>query len=137
MHNAARPILGLAAFFIGQPIWLRLRRLNMEVKLYVGNLSYETSEDELRALFGQAGAIASVAIIKDRDTGRSKGFAFVEMTTQSDAQKAIGMYNGYKVKERELTVNLARPREERSGFGGSSFNRSGAKHKPRGGNRNY
>lgn len=111
----------------------------MEVKLYVGNLSYETSEDELRALFAQAGAIASVAIIKDRDTGRSKGFAFVEMTTQSDAQKAIGMYNGFKVKERELTVNLARPREERSGFGGgSSFNRGGgAKHKPRGGNRNY
>lgn len=108
----------------------------MEVKLYVGNLSYDTNEDELRALFAQAGTIASVAIIKDRDTGRSKGFAFVEMTTQSDAQKAISMYNGFKVKERELTVNMARPREERSGSG---FNRSGsgAKHKPRGGNRNY
>jgi RNA recognition motif-containing protein len=57
----------------------------MEVKLYVGNLSYDTSEDALRTLFAQAGAIASVGLIKDRDTGRSKGFAFVEMTTQSDA----------------------------------------------------
>lgn len=112
----------------------------MEVKLYVGNLSYDTSEDDLRTLFAQAGNLTSVALIKDRDTGRSKGFAFVEMTTQSEAQKAISMYNGYKLQDRELTVNLARPREERSGMGGGSFNRgsgNGAKHKPRGGNRNY
>ncbi len=111
----------------------------MEVKLYVGNLSYETSEDDLRTLFSQAGAVASVALIKDRDTGRSKGFAFIEMTTQSEAQKAISMYSGYKLNDRDLTVNMARPREERSGFGGS-FNRNGnggAKHKARGGNRRY
>jgi RNA recognition motif-containing protein len=61
--------------------------------------------------------VASVALIKDRDTGRSKGFAFVEMSTQAEAQKAISMFNAFKLGDRELTVNLARPREERSGFG--------------------
>jgi cold-inducible RNA-binding protein len=91
----------------------------MEVKLYVGNLSYSTTEDELRTLFAQAGSVASVALIKDRDTGSSKGFAFIEMTTQAEAQKAISMFNEYKMGERALTVNLARPREERSGGGGS------------------
>jgi RNA recognition motif-containing protein len=96
----------------------------MEVRLYVGNLSYETSEDDLRTLFSQAGPVTSVALIKDRDTGRSKGFAFIEMTTQADAQKAISMYSGHKLQDRDLTVNLAKPREERSG--GNSF---------RGGNR--
>ncbi len=109
----------------------------MEVKLYVGNLSYETSEDDLRTLFSEAGAVASVALIKDRDTGRSKGFAFVEMTTQSDAQKAISTYNGYKLKDRDLTVNMARPREERGGFGNSFSHNNGPKHKARGGNRSY
>ena len=90
----------------------------MEVKLYVGNLSYSTGEEELRTLFAQAGTVASVAVIKDRDTGQSKGFGFVEMTTQAEAQKAISMFNAYKMGERALTVNLARPREERSGGGG-------------------
>jgi len=89
----------------------------MQVKLYVGNLSYTTTEDELRTLFAQAGAVSSVALIKDRDTGRSKGFAFVEMSTQAEAQKAISMFNAFKLADRELTVNLARPREERGGFG--------------------
>ncbi len=92
----------------------------MEVKLYVGNLSYETSEDDLRTLFSQVGDVASVALIKDRDTGRSKGFAFIEMTTQSDAEKAISTYSGYTLKDRNLTVNKAQPREERTGFGGQS-----------------
>ena len=107
----------------------------MEVKLYVGNLSYATSEDDLRTLFTQAGTVASVALIKDRDTGSSKGFAFVEMATQAEAQKAIGMFNSYKLGERELTVNLARPREERSvgGFG----NRGGSGGRRRGGSRRY
>ena len=109
----------------------------MEVKLYVGNLSYETSEDDLRTLFSQAGTVASVALIKDSDTGRSKGFAFVEMSAQSEAQKAISMCNGQKLNERELTVNMARPREERSGFGGSFNRNGGGKHKARGGNRRY
>ena len=86
----------------------------MEAKLYVGNLSYSTSEDDLRALFAQAGTVASVAVIKDRDTGTSKGFGFVEMTNQVDAQKAISLFNDYKMGERPLTVNLAKPRVERS-----------------------
>jgi RNA recognition motif-containing protein len=109
----------------------------MEVKLYVGNLSYETTEDDLRTLFAQAGTVASVALIKDRDSGRSKGFAFVEMTTQAEAQKAISMYNSYKLNDRDLTVNLARPREERSSFGGSYGSKGSGKHKARGGNRRY
>jgi cold-inducible RNA-binding protein len=89
----------------------------METKIYVGNLSYTTTEDELRELFAQAGTVASVALIKDRDTGQSKGFAFIEMSNQSEAEKAIQMYNGYTLQNRPLKVNLARPKEERS-FGG-------------------
>jgi RNA recognition motif-containing protein len=90
----------------------------MATKLYVGNLAYTTTEEELRTLFAQAGEVASVALIKDRDTGRSKGFAFVEMNTQQEAESAIKMFNGTRVADRELTVNIARPREERPGGGG-------------------
>ena len=95
----------------------------MEVKLYVGNLSYSTTEAELRTLFAQAGTVASVALIKDRDTGYSKGFAFVEMGAQGEAEKAIKMFNGYSLGNRELKVNAARPKEESSnrssgGYGG-------------------
>ena len=90
----------------------------MDVKLYVGNLSYSTTEDDLRTLFAQAGTVASVAVIKDRDTGQSKGFGFVEMSTQAEAQKAVSQFNGQSFKDRALTVNIARPREERSGGGG-------------------
>lgn len=104
----------------------------MEVKLYVGNLSYSTSEDELRTLFAQAGNVASVAVIKDRDTGSSKGFGFVEMTTQAEAQTAIKMFHNYQLGERPLTVNMAKPREERSS---SSGYRSGGNN--RGGSRRY
>lgn len=87
----------------------------MEVKLYVGNLSYETSEDDLRNLFAHAGVVASVSLIRDRDTGRAKGFAFIEMTTEAEAQKAISLYGGFKMNDRDLTVNLAQPRAERGG----------------------
>jgi RNA recognition motif-containing protein len=109
-------------------------------------LSYSTTEDDLRTLFAQAGAVASVALIKDRDTGRSKGFAFVEMSTQAEAQKAISMFNTFKLGDRELTVNLARPREERSGGfgdrrGGGGFGDrrggSGGRGKRSGGTRRY
>jgi len=93
----------------------------MEAKLYVGNLSYATSDDDLRTLFAQAGTVVSVAVIKDRDTGTSKGFGFVEMTTQAEAQKAINMFNAYNMGERSLKVNLAKPREERSGGGSRRF----------------
>jgi RNA recognition motif-containing protein len=89
----------------------------MDVKLYVGNLSYATTEDDLRTLFAQAGTVASVAVIKDRDTGQSKGFGFVEMSTQAEAQKAVSQFNAKEFKDRALTVNLARPREEHSSSG--------------------
>ena len=90
----------------------------MDVKLYVGNMSYDTTEQDLRELFAQAGTVASVALIKDRDTGQPKGFAFVEMDSQASAQKAISMFTGYSLNDRQLTVNIARPREERGGGGG-------------------
>jgi len=101
----------------------------LEAKLYVGNLSFNTTEDGLRELFIQAGGVVSVALIKDRDSGQSKGFAFVEMISQADAQKAISMFNGHTLDDRQLTVNVARPREERGG-GGRRQNRGG-------GNRRY
>ncbi|OGO12299.1 MAG: RNA-binding protein, partial [Chloroflexi bacterium RBG_13_66_10] len=105
----------------------------MENKLYVGNLSYTTSESDLQALFSKAGSVKSVTLIKDRDTGRSKGFAFVEMETQAEAQKAISMFNGTELGERTLTVNMARPREERSGggFGGRGSQRPGGRSRGR------
>jgi RNA recognition motif-containing protein len=104
----------------------------MEIKLYVGNLSYSTTEDDLRTLFAQAGTVQSVTIIKDRDTGRSKGFAFVEMGTQVEAQQAISKFNGQNLQDRALTVNLARPREERprGGGGGGGY---GDRDRPSGG----
>ncbi len=88
----------------------------MESKLYVGNLSYSTTEEDLRSLFSQAGTVSSVALIKDRDSGQSKGFAFIEMSNQAEMEKAIGMFNGHNMGERELRVSVARPREERGGF---------------------
>jgi RNA recognition motif-containing protein len=93
----------------------------MDSKLYVGNLSYHTNEEKLRELFSQAGTVAEVSIITDRDTGRSKGFGFVEMSNQAEAQKAISMFNGYSLDDRPLTVNIARPREERGPRGGGGF----------------
>ncbi|HNB52614.1 MAG TPA: RNA-binding protein [Anaerolineales bacterium] len=95
----------------------------METKLYVGNLDYETTEEELQNLFVQAGTVKSVMLIKDRDSGRSKGFGFVEMENQAEMQKAITMFQGKRLHERELTVNIARPREERPKS--PSFSRGG------------
>jgi RNA recognition motif-containing protein len=88
----------------------------------VGNLSYNATEEELRGLFAQAGTVKSVTMIKDRDTGRSKGFAFVEMGSQEEMQKAITMFSNFKFLGRPLTVNIARPREEsnRGGYRGGS-----------------
>ncbi|MBI5668729.1 MAG: RNA-binding protein [Chloroflexi bacterium] len=86
----------------------------MTKKLYVGNLPYSVTEDEIRELFEQAGEITSVTVITDRETGRSKGFGFVEMSSEEEAQEAIKRFNGYAMSKRPLTVSEARPREERS-----------------------
>ena len=92
----------------------------MSKKIYVGNLSYQTTEGDLTTLFEQVGQVDSVNVITDRDTGRSKGFAFVEMGNE-DADKAITQLNGTEVNGRTLTVNEARPREERSGNRGGGY----------------
>lgn len=87
-------------------------------KIYVGNLSYQTTESELRSLFEQYGAVNQVSIIMDRETGRSKGFAFVEMPNDREAEEAINATNGAELGERALAVNEARPQEPRRGGGG-------------------
>ncbi len=101
------------------------------MNIYVGNLSYEATEDDLREAFARFGQVASVNVIKDRDTGRSKGFGFVEMPTQAEAQAAIAGLNGQELKGRALNVNEARPRTERRdrggrGGGGGGGGRGGA-----------
>jgi RNA recognition motif-containing protein len=86
----------------------------MDAKLYVGNLPYLTTDDELRTLFARAGTVASAAVIKDRDTGTSKGFGFVAMSTRAEAENAIKLLDNHPLGEHTLKVNLARPRIARS-----------------------
>lgn len=90
----------------------------MARKLYVGNLPYDTGEQDLQALFGQAGTVESVNVMRDTATGRARGFAFVEMASDDDAQKAISQLNNYQLGGRNLTVNEARPKTGGSGGGG-------------------
>ena len=90
----------------------------MSMKLYVGDLSYRTTSDELRQLFSQAGTVESASVVEDRDTGRSRGFGFVEMATKEEGEAAIAQFNGKEVGGRTLKVNEARPREDRGGGGG-------------------
>ena len=85
----------------------------MDTKLYVGNLSYDTKEDVLRDLFNTTGKVVSIDMIKDRNTGQMKGFAFVTMTTQEEAENAIKSLNGKVLDDREIKVNIARPRQDR------------------------
>jgi RNA recognition motif-containing protein len=93
-------------------------------KLYVGNLPYETGEQDLQDLFAGAGTVESVSVMRDMATGRARGFAFVEMSTDADAQNAIAKLNDQPLGGRNLTVNEARPRPERSGgFGGGNGGR--------------
>lgn len=92
----------------------------MENKLYVGNLSYTTTDHDLQELFAQAGTVTSAMVMTDRDSGRSKGFGFVEMSSAEEAQKAITLFNGKEVQQRPLTVNIARPKEDRKFGGGGS-----------------
>jgi RNA recognition motif-containing protein len=93
--------------------------------IFVGNLSFSASEDSVRALFEGYGAVDRVSIITDRDTGRSRGFAFVEMPNDEEAERAINALNGSDHGGRRINVNEARPREDRGGFGGGRGDRGG------------
>ncbi len=104
-------------------------------KLYVGNLSYDMSESELRELFEQHGEVASAALVMDRETGRPRGFGFVEMTDDAQANAAIEALNGQNIGGRDLTVNEARPREPRGGGGGGGRGGYGGGRGGGGGNR--
>ena len=99
----------------------------MSVKLYVGNLPFSISDQDLEGLFAQAGQVESVSVITDRDTGRSRGFGFVEMESREAAEAAIQQLNGYEMDGRAIVVNEARPREDRGGgrggFGGGGGGR--------------
>lgn len=96
----------------------------MESKLYVGNLSYNTTENDLRDLFKQAGEIQEVSLVSDKFSGQPKGFGFIKMVNQTDAEKAIRMFNDQELDGRRIIVNIARPREERSNSGGGGFRRN-------------
>src|SRR5204863_8041357 len=90
----------------------------MSTKLYIGNLAFQTTSQELQELFAQAGTVESASVVEDRMTGRSRGFAFVEMSTKEEATAAIDQFNGKELGGRALKVNEAKPRENRAGGGG-------------------
>lgn len=92
----------------------------MSMKLYVGNLAFETSSNDLQTMFAQAGTVESVSLIEDRETGRSRGFGFVEMSTKEEGDAAVAQFNGKDVDGRTLKVNEAKPRENRNGGGGGT-----------------
>lgn len=91
----------------------------MSMKLYVGNLAFQTSSEDLQQLFAQAGTVESASVVEDRETGRSRGFGFVEMSSNEEGQAAIAQFNGKEVNGRSLNVNEAKPREDRGGGGGN------------------
>ena len=94
----------------------------MSMKLYVGNLSFETSSENLQQLFAQVGTVESAAVVEERETGRSRGFGFVEMSSKEEGAAAIAKFNGTELSGRSLTVNEAKPRENRNG-GRSNYSR--------------
>ena len=100
----------------------------MTMKLYVGNLAFQTSSEELQTLFAQAGTVESVSLIEDRETGRSRGFGFVEMSTKEEGAAAIHQFNGKDMGGRALNVNEAKPREDRGGGGGGGGRNGGSRY---------
>ncbi|HEX7530742.1 MAG TPA: RNA-binding protein [Pyrinomonadaceae bacterium] len=107
----------------------------MSMKLYVGNLSFQTSSEDLQTLFAQAGTVESASVVEDRETGRSRGFGFVEMATKEEGEAAIQQFNGKEFNGRNLNVNEARPREDRGGRGGGGGGGGGGRGGGYGGNR--
>ena len=114
----------------------------MTMKLYVGNLAFSTSSQDLQELFAQAGTVESASVVEDRDTGRSRGFGFVEMSSKEEGAAAIAQFNGKEVNGRSLTVNEAKPRENRGGgsrgfsnnhggFGNNRSSNNGRRSEPR------
>ena len=103
----------------------------MSMKLYVGNLAFQTSSEDLQQLFAQSGRVESASVVEDRETGRSRGFGFVEMASTEEGRKAIEQFNGKELNGRNLNVNEARPREDRgnrgAGRGGYGSNRGGGR----------
>ena len=97
----------------------------MSMKLYVGNLAFSTSSQDLQELFAQAGTVESTSVVEDRETGRSRGFGFVEMTSAEEGNAAISQFDGKEIGGRALKVNEAKPREPRSGGGGGGRGRGG------------
>ncbi len=109
----------------------------MSMKLYVGNLNFKTTGEDLQELFGQVGTVESASVVMDRDTGRSRGFGFVEMSSNEEGQKAIEQFNGKDFNGRNLSVNEARPREDRGGGGGGGRGGYGGGGGGRGGGGGY
>jgi len=85
----------------------------MDVRIYVGNLAKSTTDEDLKKLFSQAGTVTAAEVVKDRDSGQSKGFGFITMTDQAEADKAISMFNAYKLSDHELKLNVAKPKVDR------------------------
>ena len=112
----------LACGFCYVPNGEKVKKI-MSTKLYVGNLAFQTSSEEIQTLFAQAGTVESVSLIEDRETGRSRGFGFVEMSTKEEGAAAISQFNGKELGGRALTVNEAKPREDRNGGGGRGGSR--------------
>ena len=107
----------------------------MSTKLYVGNLSFNTSAQDLETMFGEAGTVQSANLIEDRETGRSRGFGFVEMSSKEEAQAAIAAFDGKEIDGRNLKVNEAKPREDRGNGGGGGYGGGGGRGGNRGGSR--
>ena len=99
----------------------------MSTKLYVGNLSFDTSSEQLQTIFAETGTVQSASVVEDRETGRSRGFGFVEMSTKEEAQAAITALDGKECDGRNLKVNEAKPRENRSGGGGGGYGGGGGR----------
>jgi len=118
------PVLRLLPFTEAIPIRsffsfpIQGKGISMSTKLYVGNLAFQTTSQELQELFASAGTVESAAVVEDRETGRSRGFGFVEMSTKEEGAAAISQFNGKEVNGRALNVNEAKPRENRAGGGG-------------------